>query len=354
MRRPLGVVFRLHLLEGDAGELAVVVDEGDRHHEIEDRNVLVEGVFLLPGAGLHLLEAGTHDHLDVFAAEAARGAAAVHRGVAAAEHDDALADLADMLERDRGQPFDADVNIGGGFLAAGNFELAAARRAGADKHRVVVFGEQLLQAVDAVAALELDAEVEDVVGFLVDHRIRQPEFRNLRPHHAAGLGVGIEHGAVVTERREVAGHRQRGGAAADDRDALAVLRQRPRHAVLDVVLEIGGDALQPADRDRRILDAAAAAGGLARTIAGASENSRKHVRSPIDHVGVAVAAFSNQADVFWNGRMRGTGPLAVDHFVEVVRRRNISRFHSYLVRAISRKARPYLCLRTLSRRSCGF
>ena len=38
------------------------------------------------------------------------------------------------------------------------------------------------------------------LGFLVDHRIRQPEFRNLRPHHAAGLGVGIEHGAVVAER----------------------------------------------------------------------------------------------------------------------------------------------------------
>ena len=120
----------------------------------------------------------------------------------------------------------------GGFLAAGNFELAAARRAGADKHRVEVLGEQLLQAVDAVAAFELDAEIEDVVGFLVDHRIRQPEFRNLRPHHAAGLGVGIEHGAVIAERREVAGHRQRGGAAADDRDALAVLRRQLRHAVL--------------------------------------------------------------------------------------------------------------------------
>ena len=112
----------------------------------------------------------------------------------------------------------------GGFLAAGNFELAAARRAGADEDRVVVLAEQLLQAVDAMAALELDAEIEDVIGFLVDHRIRQPEFRNLRPHHAARLGVGIEHGAVIAERREVAGDRERGGTAADDRNALAVLR----------------------------------------------------------------------------------------------------------------------------------
>ena len=75
------------------------------------------------------------------------------------------------------------------FLAAGNFELAAARRAGADEDRVVVLRQQRLQAVDALAADELDAEVEDVAALLVDHRIRQPEFRDLRAHHAAGLRV---------------------------------------------------------------------------------------------------------------------------------------------------------------------
>jgi hypothetical protein len=31
--------------------------------------------------------------------------------------------------------------------------------------------------------------------------------------------------------------------------------------------------------------------------------------------------------------MRGAGPLAVDNFVKVIGCRNISRFHSYLVRA---------------------
>ena len=220
-----------------------------------------------------------------------------------------------------------------GLLAAGNLELAAARRAGTDKDRVVIFGQQLLQAVDAMAALELDAEVEDVIGFLVDDGIRQAEFRNLRPHHAAGLRVLVEHGAVIPERREIARDRQRGRTAADDRDALAVLRRRARHASLDVILEIGGDALEAADRDRSFLDAAAAAGGFARAIAGASENSRKHVRFPIDHVGVAIAAFGNQADIFRDGGVCGAGPLAVDHFMEVVGRRDISRFHSYLIRA---------------------
>ena len=240
------------------------------------------------------------------------------------------------------------MDIGGGFLAAGDVELAAARRAGADEDRVVILGEQLLQAVDAMAALELDAEVEDVIGLLVDHRVRQAEFWNLAPHHAARLGIGIEHGAVIAERGEVARDRKRGGTAADQRDALAVLRQRLRHAVLDVVLEVGGDALQAADRDRRFLDAAAAARRLARTIAGASQNSGKHIRFPIDHIGVAITPLGNQTDVFGNWRVCGAGPLAIDHFVKVVWRRDISRFHSYLVRASLGEARPYFACERLT------
>ena len=109
--------------------------------------------------------------------------------------------------------------------------------------------------------------------------------------------------------------------------------RRLRHAVLDVVLEVGGDALQAADRNRCFLDAAAAACRLAWTIAGASQNSGKHIRFPIDHIGVAITPLGNQTDVFGNWRVSGAGPLAIDHFVKVVWRRDISRFHSYLVRA---------------------
>src|SRR5262249_52776007 len=159
--------FSLHLLEGDADQLAAYMLEFHRHHEIEDRNVLMHGVFLLPGRSLHLLKTGAHDHLDVRAAETAGGAAAIHRGVAAAEHDHALADLFDLAERTVGEPLDADMDVFPRFPAAGNVELAPARRAASDKDRVVVFAEQLFQAVDAMTAFEFDAEVEDVVGLLV-------------------------------------------------------------------------------------------------------------------------------------------------------------------------------------------
>ena len=204
----------------------------------------MHGVLLFPGGRLHFLETGAHDDLDVLAAEPARGAAAIHGGVAAAEHDDALADAVDVTEGDVGEPVDADMDILSRFLAAGDVEVAAARRAAADEDRIKTFGQQRLHAVDALAADKVDAEIENVVAFLVDHAFRQAEFRNLRPHHAAGRRVLVEHDAVVTHRREVARHRERGRAAADQRDALTVLGGgRLGQAGADVVFVVGGDAL---------------------------------------------------------------------------------------------------------------
>ena len=96
---------------------------------------------------------------------------------------------------------------------------------------------------------------------------------------------------------------------------------------------VGGDALQAADRDRVLLHTAAPAGRFARPVAGAPEDAGEDVRPPIDHVGVAVAAFRDQPDVFGYGRVRRTSPLAVDYLMEVVWRRNVCSFHLLLVDA---------------------
>ncbi len=107
---------------------------------------------------------------------------------------------------------------------------------------------------------------------------------------------------------------------------LAGLRQ----AVADVVLVVGGDALQAADRHRLLLDPSAPAGRLAGAVAGAPENPRKHVRLPVDHVGVAVATRGDQPDVFGDGRVRRARPLAIHDLVEVVGRSNVGIFHLLL------------------------
>src|SRR4029077_1335953 len=100
---------------------------------------------------------------------------------------------------------------------------------------------------------------------------------DLRPDHAAGARVLVEHRDLVAERREIARHGERGGAGADAGDALAVLRRSGlRHLRLHAgaVLVVGGDALQAADRDGLglvlgvVLDAAAAARRAARARGG--------------------------------------------------------------------------------------
>src|SRR5262249_54210105 len=74
----------------------------------------------------------------------------------------------------------------------------------------------------------------------------------------------------------------------------------------------------------------APASWLARPVAGAAEDSGKHVGFPVDHVGVAVATCRDQPDIFGNRRVRRTRPLAIHDLVEVVGRRNVGRFHLLL------------------------
>ncbi len=207
----------------------------------------------------------------------------------------------------------------------GTSEIAAARRPAADENRVEAFAEQLLQAVDVLAGAECDAEIEDVPDLFVDHRFGQAKARNLRADHAARARIAVEDRDVVTERREIARDGERGRTGADERDALAVLLLRGlREPLADVVLVVGADALQPADRDGlrllgiALFHATASARGLAGPIARAAENAGEDVRFPVDHVGIAVAACRDQPDVFGDGGMGGARPLAIDNFMKIV------------------------------------
>ncbi len=143
------------------------------------------------------------------------------------------------------------MNVGRSLLAPGKIEVAPARRATADEHGVPIPGQQLLHAVDTLAAAKLDAKVEYIGDFLVDHGIRQSEFRNLRADHAARARIAVEYHAFVSERRQIARDGERGGTGANQRNALAVLLGcRERKAVANVFLEIRRDTLQAADGDR--------------------------------------------------------------------------------------------------------
>ena len=169
----------------------------------------MRGIFLFPRAGFHFFKARTHDYLDVFAAQTFRRTAAVHRRIAATEHNHALADFVGMAERDARQPVDADVDVLSRFLASRQIKVTTTRRASADKYGVIFFVEDSFQACNVGAVLEGHAKVEDVADFFVDHFHRQAETRNLRPDHATGTLIAIIDSDIVAERREVARDRQR-------------------------------------------------------------------------------------------------------------------------------------------------
>ncbi len=322
------IVVGLDLLEQHPGQLAPLMGELLRHQPIEDRDAFMRRVLLLPGRSLHLIEAAAHDDRDLLAAEAPRRAAAIHCRVAAAEDDDAAADLVDMAERDAGEPVDADMDVGRRFLAAGNVEIAPAWRAAADKHGIPTLGEQFLQARGEFSETGLDPHVEDQIDLLVGNRFRQPETRNLRPHHAAALHVAVEHHAVIAERHQIARDGQGCRPGADKRDPLAVLLARDGGQVgADIALVVGRDALQPADRHRLLLDPAAPAGRLARPVTSATEDAGEDIRFPIHHERVGIAPISDQPDVFRHRRMRRTRPLAIDDLVKIIRVTDVGRLH---------------------------
>src|SRR5947199_231815 len=84
----------------------------------------------------------TSGDVDSLAAQTPRAAAAIHRCISPAHHDDAFADRRDVAERHRRQPIDADMNVLARLVASGNRDIAPAWRTAADEHGVELLLEQ--------------------------------------------------------------------------------------------------------------------------------------------------------------------------------------------------------------------
>jgi hypothetical protein len=164
---------------------------------------------------------------------------------------------------------------------------------------------------------------------------------------------------LIAKRSKIACDRKRCGSGADKGDLFAVRFERPLwHQALNVAFIIGGDTLEAADRDGLLFDAAAAAGRLARAVAGSAKDAGKHVGIPVDHVRLGVAAFGDEANVLGNRRVRRACVLAVDYLVEIFRISDVGGFHLvrplyYFVlfvkvlkaKAIGRLVRKYLSIK---------
>ena len=104
------------------------------------------------------------------------------------------------------------MDVGRRFLAPRQIQIATTRCAAAHKYRVIaaigLVRQEALHGFDAVPALERDTHVKDIARLFVNHRLRQAKARNLRPHEATRLGFAIKHRHLITERSQIARHRQ--------------------------------------------------------------------------------------------------------------------------------------------------
>ncbi len=100
------------------------------------------------------------------------------------------------------------MDVGGTFVATGNREVTATRRARTDEDRVIIFGQQPLEAVDTLTKAHFRAETGDVTDFLVDHFLRQAEFRDLAADEPAGTRIRVVDDQFIAQRRQIACHGQ--------------------------------------------------------------------------------------------------------------------------------------------------
>ena len=99
-----------------------------------------------------------------------------------------------------------------------------------------------------------------------------------------------------------------------------------RHVRDHVVAIVGGNALQSTDGDGFLLESAAAACRFAWAVACSAQDAGKHVRIPVDHVRLGIAAGGDKANVFGHRRVRRTCVLAVDYLVKILGILDVSRF----------------------------
>ncbi|GBF30345.1 hypothetical protein MnTg04_00286 [bacterium MnTg04] len=232
-----------------------------------------------------------------------------------------------MLERDRFQPIDSYIYTVA-VVAARDFQVAATRRARTDKYRIEILLEQVFHAGDLVTEPQIRAHVHDHVDFFVQHLGRQAKRRDIGAHQATGGIEFFENHNFVAHRQQVIGHRQRCAASTDHGNLFAILLLgRFRQAIADVVTQIGGDPFQATNGNRFFLDPDTTASRLARPVADSAQDAGKHIRLPIQHVGVVESTLGDQPDIARHIRVRRTRPLAIDHLVVIIRVFGIDRIH---------------------------
>ena len=118
--------------------------------------------------------------------------------VADADDQNALADLLDMAEGDRLEPGNADVDIGGRLVAAGQLQVLALRGTRTHEHRIeAALGQKRPHALYGGVQLQVHPHPGNHGDLFVQHRVRQAERGDVGTHEPAGLPVLLENSDLI-------------------------------------------------------------------------------------------------------------------------------------------------------------
>src|SRR5690606_34033747 len=215
----------------------------------DELDALFLGVLHLAQRARHVRLVAAIEAVDAGGALADRRAHAVHRGVAAADHDDALALRVQAAVLVAGHGIAQTVAVRRRQIGHRRHDVAEprARRldvarlvdAGGDQHGIVLLA-QILQggvAADLEIEMELHAGLDQQLRAAFDDMLFQLEVRDAVDHQPAGAVVAVVDMHLVAEAAQAVGSRQTRRPGADDADALrplAVHRMRRLHPAVPV------------------------------------------------------------------------------------------------------------------------
>ena len=302
--------------ELDAGHVAVLAEDLDRAGEELHPDALALGLAELLLVDDQLAPGPAVDDRDVLGAVAEARPRAVHRGVAAADDDDVLADVELLAEVRLLHEVDAVVDAL--EVGAGDVERDRVHRAGGDRDRVEVALELVERDVLADRRVEDERHPEplDESDVHLDRLARQAERRDADEHRPAAVRQRVEDGAPEALHRQLAGDGDPGRPGPDDRDPL-VPRRDLGHDVGDAgcLVPLDEEPLHRPDGQRPV-DVAAAASPLARGRADVRAHRGDRVRLARQDVALLEPALGGEVEVAAAVRPDGAGFLALDVALE--------------------------------------
>ena len=259
----------LHADELKPGHLVVGIDNHARWSRLEDgAGALFDHLVHLVG-GRHVFHVAAVDEGDLFCPLAHARSCAVHRGVAAANHDDAAPFVIRVGQAECGRMEIVESIDDAIRLFAWNAEVVGVVAADRDDHAVVALRLKVGHgevAAEHLAAFESTAEARDRLVLAVEHlNLWQAVLRNAVTKHAARLWIFFKDGDVMASNEQVVRSRCACWPGADDSNALAAFwLQLKRHGWIEILVPhrlqhlVACVAVAIANRDRLVYLVAAA------------------------------------------------------------------------------------------------